>query len=687
MTTKPTKATAREKLERSKLSDKSVQNELMGDDLDLANMLIYLKSKIKFDAIERITEIMIYRTIEGASTVVITLMDPKREVLRSGLLNSRLDIQLDGLWFRLVKVEKKDDKLDLTFEDREVAILRTYNDKKIVHRSKATRAEFVNNLIREVKEFHIPVVIPDLHKVQPIEKEKDISSWADQSVAKTGGIPEDIANAQDLHRHGENTPTTAQRPRLMVKTLSASLEQIRNANIVLATGDSMGASRKALVCSIMTIIQESTMINVTHGDTAGPDSLGLFQQRASWGTAEARLDPATAARMFFNRAMSEDAADRTRPYWDLCAAVQRPRADLRPAYEQWRSQGEDFVSAYGIPGGDTAGSAASVNLSKASGVPGADYIFYRGLPINGGKNWKKEDSWACQQRLASEVQWRAFFVSGVFYFIDEDSLFKSRPLATITEFSQGIEAVDGDYDTGKNNAQLTIKARVGTWLVPPGAVIVLQDMGPWNGRWLVANFERSAFSSDATIILKKPLPKLPEPLRNDINTIPSWAEAPAATDPSVYGQTGNFTNPLPTKMTPTSEFLTPDTEGAPARSGVRYHAGKDWFAPGNTPVVAPISGTIVEAKQSSGNVGQIFGGVVKLQQDDGYVWVFRHVQPAAVIRVGSRVQPGDTIAGVVLWADKPSSSHAHIEIWRTLAGGYFFENMIDPVLYIQGRSG
>lgn len=685
--TKPTKTTAREKLERSKLSEKSVQNELMGDDLDLEKMLVYLKSKIKFDAIERITEVMITRTIEGASTVVVTLMDPKREVLRSGLLNSRLDIQLDGLWFRLVKVGKIDDKLDLTFEDREVAILRTYNTKKVVHRSKATRAEFVNNLIREVKEFHIPVVIPDLHKIQPIEKQKDLQSWTQQAVEKTGGIPEDIANAQELHRHGEGTPTTAQRPHLMVKTASASVEQIRNANIILATGNSMGASRKALVCSIMAAIQESVLINLPYGDDAGPDSLGLFQQRASWGTAEARLDPATAARMFFNRAMSEDAADRTRPYWDLCAAVQNPRADLRPAYDQWRSQGEDFVSAYGIPGGDTEGSAASVNLSKAVGVPGADYIYYRGLPINGGKDWKKEDSWACQQRLAAEVQWRAFFVSGVFYFIDEDSLFKSRPLATITEFSQGIEAVDGDYDTGKNNAQLTIKARVGTWLVPPGAVIVLQEMGPWNGRWLVANFERSAFASDATINLKKPQPKLPEPLKNDINMIPSWAEPIQPTDTGVYGQTGNFTNPLPTKMTPSSEFLVPDAQGAPARTGIRYHAGKDWFAPGNTPVVAPIAGTIVEAKQSTGSVGQIFGGVVKIQQDDGYVWVFRHVQPAAVIRVGTRVQQGDTIAGVVLWTDNPSSSHAHIEIWRTLAGGYVFENMVDPVLYIRGRAG
>ena len=61
------------------------------------------------------------------------------------------------------------------------------------------------------------------------------------------------------------------------------------------------------------------------------------------------------------------------------------------------------------------------------------------------------------------------------------------------------------------------------------------------------------------------------------------------------------------------------------------------------------------------------------------VWVFRHVDPIMAFHVGARVQQGQQIAAVCTWLDNPSSSHTHIEFWKTLAGGYDFENMLDPV--------
>lgn len=523
--TAPKKKSAVQKLELSRLAPKSVQSELMGDDLDLASLLVYLKSTIKFDSIESVRDITVTRTVEGASTVVVDLIDPHREILRSGLLNSRLDIQLDGLWFRLVKVEKQDDDLILTFEDREIAVLRTYKNKKIAHRSQVTRAEFVNNLIREVKEFRIPVIIPELHKVQPIQKVTDLSLnfGQDSAVAdKSGGIPESAANAADNHHHREGTAGTALRPTLTVQGDPADKDQVRNANIILDVGSSMGCNRKVMVSAIMTAIQESWIRNLPYGDR---DSLGLFQQRDSWGSRQDRLDPATAARMYYDHAIKEDRLDPTRPYYDLCQAVQHSHNGL--LYQRWYDEANAFVTAYGIPGGDRESSASDANNMSAFSVAGSDFIFYRGDPVNGGKSWKPEDSWTCIQRLAGDVNWRAFFVSGTFYFLPEDDLFKSKPAATIQEFSEGVEGLDGDYDTGKIAASCTLTARVGTWLVPPGAVIVLQEMGPWNGRWIVNTFDRSMFDSKATITLKRPLPRLPEPAQNDINTLtpnPTWAD-------------------------------------------------------------------------------------------------------------------------------------------------------------------
>ncbi|MEW5855029.1 MAG: peptidoglycan-binding protein [Myxococcota bacterium] len=141
-----------------------------------------------------------------------------------------------------------------------------------------------------------------------------------------------------------------------------------------------------------------------------------------------------------------------------------------------------------------------------------------------------------------------------------------------------------------------------------------------------------------------------------------------------------FVKPLNARLTSISEFRVPDAEGAPARNGTRYHAGKDWFAPGGTTVRSPIAGKIVEVRPSSGNSGQVFGGTVKVQGKDGKVWVFRHVNPANV-RVGQRVDAGDPLARVTNWADGPD--HTHIELWRSFSGGYRYENMIDPMRYLR----
>lgn len=137
---------------------------------------------------------------------------------------------------------------------------------------------------------------------------------------------------------------------------------------------------------------------------------------------------------------------------------------------------------------------------------------------------------------------------------------------------------------------------------------------------------------------------------------------------------GDIVLPLASRPHKGSEFRIVDAEGARADDGKRYHAGFDWFSPGGSTVRAPIDGTVVEAKKSKGNTGQIFGGTVKIQGPDGKVWVFRHVDPK--VAVGAAVKAGQHVASVTTW--KGGASHAHIEIWKTFDGGYDFENMLDP---------
>jgi cell wall-associated NlpC family hydrolase len=75
--------------------------------------------------------------------------------------------------------------------------------------------------------------------------------------------------------------------------------QLGNARTIIATGISLRIPTRGLIVAIATAMQESTMRNVNYGDVAGPDSRGLFQQRAPWGSLAERMDPATSARFFF----------------------------------------------------------------------------------------------------------------------------------------------------------------------------------------------------------------------------------------------------------------------------------------------------------------------------------------------------------------------------------------------------
>jgi murein DD-endopeptidase MepM/ murein hydrolase activator NlpD len=137
--------------------------------------------------------------------------------------------------------------------------------------------------------------------------------------------------------------------------------------------------------------------------------------------------------------------------------------------------------------------------------------------------------------------------------------------------------------------------------------------------------------------------------------------------------------PLNTAVPRFSEFTTPDAEGAPDNHGVKHHAGLDWFAPEGSVVRAPVAGSITEAKPSRGTSGQVFGGTAKIEASDRKLWVFRHVVPS--VRVGARVRAGQPVAAVSRWDD--GAEHAHIEIWKTRAGGYDFENMLDPLKFFK----
>ena len=86
-------------------------------------------------------------------------------------------------------------------------------------------------------------------------------------------------------------------------------DQLVNAATIMNAGASLGVTMHGQTLGVMTAMGESALRNIEHGDIAGPDSRGLFQQRDTWGTLAERMNPAQAATFFFERLLNV-------PNWD-----------------------------------------------------------------------------------------------------------------------------------------------------------------------------------------------------------------------------------------------------------------------------------------------------------------------------------------------------------------------------------
>lgn len=78
-------------------------------------------------------------------------------------------------------------------------------------------------------------------------------------------------------------------------------EQVLNAGYVIKAGQDMDLDAHSITIGVMTAMGESSLINLDHGDEAGPDSRGLFQQRdnGAWGSYEDRMNPTIASTNFY----------------------------------------------------------------------------------------------------------------------------------------------------------------------------------------------------------------------------------------------------------------------------------------------------------------------------------------------------------------------------------------------------
>jgi cell wall-associated NlpC family hydrolase len=410
----------------------------------------------------------IKRTIEGASAVEVPVSDKHGTLRRSSVLEARFDIELDGLFFRLVKVGRHQHSLTLTFEDREVAILRDITGALKARNAKVTTPEFARQIVRQAKP-HIPFYCPQLHKRVPIHTAAE-------------------ARSNDAAKRATRQPGFGSSSDITVKGEKADSAQIHVIETTLDVGSSLKAPEQVMVAAVMCVTQEN--------DARNSGSAGAFQQNPDW-PGDAR-DVANAARNFYARAPTYKggaiAYFRKHPRTDLGTMVQAIQQSAFPsAYAKWEHEASRTVHLYSngsrpIDGTDPQ-AAADANRQK---------------PL---ERKPKENSWDCLGRLAGDISWRRYVSAGIVYFISEPAAFASMPRMTVAEGAPGIESIDDwDYDLGKPITELTVHAFADAWEAPPGTAVDVEDQGPADGQYIVSDISTTLRrrNSLCDITLKRP---------------------------------------------------------------------------------------------------------------------------------------------------------------------------------------
>lgn len=173
-----------------------------------------------------------------------------------------------------------------------------------------------------------------------------------------------------------------------VSGVRLSAEQMRNAQIIVGVVKARRLPERAGQIALMTSMQESSLIVIHHGDAVGPDSRGLFQQRASWGPESVRLDPAKSTGLFFDRLVKV-------PGWETAppqlAAHEVQRNGDAGDYVRWISFSQGLETALGgqdakqvqctggtVPPGAPPSAKAKAALDAAKSMLGKPYCWAGG---------------------------------------------------------------------------------------------------------------------------------------------------------------------------------------------------------------------------------------------------------------------------------------------------------------------
>lgn len=471
------------------------------------------------DARGALTAITVDRTIEGGSTVTITLSDPEqqlfagRRVRTTGqrtagalyrrdpvavdegwdpmfgpdLISRAMEVELDGVVFRLVKARASTaaQTVELTFEDRLVYWLKRKRGERRASRGSCTRAEFVLSLLREVEAARglYRFVCPELHVRQPVDSgvKTTVTTSASSAARQTSGVPRALNTTYPSHRVG-----AAGAKHLSERQVRAAAELAG-----LSPTDALHAAQIAHGESDFYpgVVQDDPgngmigygLWQMTPHAWGGPSS-ATYKHMQSLGGLDAMRNPIQAARQM---KWMHDQAHGWGPWYGT-------------RYLNLSAKASGSVLA----DGQTADSGATSEGDASTGTYAKSYQFTRGAD---------ENSWDAMQRLAGEVGWRCFVVGNSLYYMSESELYGRRVRYEVTPDDPAMLDLAFDVDWGKRTSECELDVALDRWGAAPGSVVTLDGFGVPDGRWLVTGVSRDYFAPDATVTLKQPGKALLEP--------------------------------------------------------------------------------------------------------------------------------------------------------------------------------
>lgn len=437
--------------------------------------------------------------IDQTPSFTLVVHDPDWELLNTGTLDHTIDInpgKIPHRWYRLNSIEIADDDITLEFLTRNAMYLSYHTKPYKVSRNKMTRAEFILTMLHHVKKkgVNIKMFCPELHKKQPIAKTKPASTKSKNERRGSG-----IDSGAKLNVNNG------------VSSTSATSDQIKIGEEILDEGSRQGASPRALTGGMMVAMVESNLKNsATNGQF-----VGVFQQSSQYGWPASR-DATKDSAAFWKKYIP---LVRAHPDQDLAKLAQQVQGAFGPGNETYfmkldkaRPDAEKWVEAY-------TGGAGADNVSWTK-----SYEFMIG-PEDGPRG---ENYLEALYRLADEVNWSAYWVRDVLHFISQEDLFKSKARIRLRYHTIGptknsntvvVEHVNGTWNRGSKVQTFDVQVRMESWFAPVGTVVIFDEGGPLQGRWLVTHIRRSVFDQLGTVTLSAPINEKKEPA-HQMNTRP-----------------------------------------------------------------------------------------------------------------------------------------------------------------------